>query len=190
MINSILRTSIFPQCFKVTKIIPILKSGKPTDKVDSYWPVNCLPTLEKLIEGHILKATNAWIEKCQLISPNHHGGRRNFSTATAKTSMDLAIAENIDLRCHSAVLATDLSAAFDTVDHVTLLRKLEWHGIRGGTLDLFESYLNNRLQFVEIDTFRSSVLHCLPCSSIQGSRFAGTLYNLYGLEIPLVHKVI
>ena len=85
---------------------------------------------------------------------------------------------------------TDLSAAFNMVDHVTLLRKLEWHALRWRTLDLFESYLNNRLQFVEIDTFRSDVLHCLPCSSIQGSRFAGTLYNLYGLEIPRVHEVM
>ena len=92
-------------------------------------------------------------------------------------------AENIDLRCHSAVLATDLSAAFDTVDHIALLRKLEHFGIRGDALKLFESYLSNRLQFVEIDTFRSSVLHSLPCSCIQGSRFAGTLYNLYCMEV-------
>ena len=28
------------------------------------------------------------------------------------------------------VLVTDLSTAFDTVDHVTLLKRLEWHGIR------------------------------------------------------------
>ena len=34
------------------------------------------------------------------------------------------------------------------------------------------------------------MFHCLPCSSIQGSRFAGTLYNLYGLEVPLVHRIV
>ena len=28
------------------------------------------------------------------------------------------------------VLVTDLSTAFDTVDHVALLKRLEWHGIR------------------------------------------------------------
>ena len=118
------------------------------------------------------------MEKCNLLSPHHHGGQRYFSTVTAKASLDSVITENNDLRGHSAVLATELSMAFDTVDHMTLLCKLEHFGIRGSALKLFESYLSNRLQFVEIDTFRSSVLHSLPCSCIQGSRFAGTLYNL------------
>ena len=127
------------------------------------------PTLEKLLEGWILKAMNGWMEECNLLSPHNHGGRRYFSTVTAKASMDSVISENIDLRCHSAVLGTDLSTAFDTVDHIALLCKLEHFGIRGDALKLFESYLNNRLQFVEIDTFRSSVLHSLPCSCIECS---------------------
>ena len=58
MINTILRTSTFPQCFKITKIIPILKPGKPAELIDSYRPINCLPTLEKLLEGWILQALN------------------------------------------------------------------------------------------------------------------------------------
>ena len=87
-------------------------------------------------------------------------------------------------------LSTDLSMAFDGIDHMTLLRKLEYHGIRGHELKLIESYLTNRLQFVEIDTVRSSLIHCLPCSCIQGSKMAGTFYNLYGLEVPLLHKVM
>merc|ERR1712121_262852 len=78
----------------------------------------------------------------------------------------------------------------DTVDHIALLRKLEHFGIRGSTLDLFESYLNNRLQFVEIDTFRSSVKHSLPCSCIQGSKLAGTFYNIYNLEVPQLQTIM
>ena len=65
MINTILRTSTFPQCFKVTKIIPILKPGKPADQIDSYRPINCLPSLEKLTEGWILQAVNEWMERCK-----------------------------------------------------------------------------------------------------------------------------
>ena len=53
-----------------------------------------------------------------------------------------------------------------------------------------ESYLNNRLQFVEVGSKRSEILHSLPCSSIQGSKMAGVNYTIYCLEIPLVHKIV
>merc|ERR1711867_72441 len=122
MVNTIIRTAVFPQCFKVTKIIPILKAGKPADLIDSYRPVNCLPTLEKLTESWLLRAITGWTESANLISHNHHGGHQNFSTGTVKLEIDKSIYNNIDLRCHSGVLVTDLSAAFDCIDIMKLLR--------------------------------------------------------------------
>ena len=47
-----------------------------------------------------------------------------------------------------------MSKAFDTIDHLTLLMKMEYYGIRGTELEIFKSYLNNRQQFVEINTYR------------------------------------
>ena len=46
------------------------------------------------------------------------------------------------------VMAFDLSSAFDTLAHTTLLSKLEIAGVTGVQLKWFESYLSGRSQSV------------------------------------------
>ncbi len=52
----------------------------------------------------------------------------------------------------------DLSKAFDTLNHTILLNKLKYYGINQNELNLFESYLTNRNQFVDIDGTKSEML--------------------------------
>jgi hypothetical protein len=51
---------------------------------------------------------------------------------------------NLSTKQHTIAIAVDYSKAFDVLDHGILLKKLENIGIRGPTLKLFTSYLNNR----------------------------------------------
>ena len=44
----------------------------------------------------------------------------------------------------------DFSNAFDTFDHVILIKKLDHYGVKGRNL-WFESYINNRRQFITHD---------------------------------------
>ena len=189
MINCVLRTAKFPDIFKVTRIIPVSKPGKPVDQIDSFRPINNLSSLEKLLEQWIKGCFVDWMEGAGLINENHHGGRQAYSTLTAMSKIQQQINSNIQNKNYNILLTTDLSAAFDTIDHVTLLRKMDHYGVRGHELALFTSYLSNRAQFVEIETFRSIIMPCLNQSSIQGSKLAGTLYTLYTNEGPLVHRV-
>ena len=50
----------------------------------------------------------------------------------------------------------DFSKAFDTVDHEILLRKLHCYGFRGNIHSWFWSYLEGRLQYVDILGVRSA----------------------------------
>ena len=90
----------------------------------------------------------------------------------------------------SAVIQTDLSAAFDTVDHEILLSKLEHYGIDGKTNNLLKSFLSDRYQYVSIDGIQSEVVQSLPCSVIQGSKLSALLYTLYINEVTILQKLM
>ena len=64
------------------------------------------------------------------------------------------------------------------------------YGIRDKELELFRSYLQDRDQFVEVDTYRSNIVKSLDYSIIHGSKLSAILYILYCNEIPLLYKIM
>ena len=64
--------------------------------------------------------------------------------------------DNIKDNTYTGILFPDLTKAFDTVCHQTLLGKLEHYGIRGLCLQLLNSFLK-RKQFVSLDGVNSEL---------------------------------
>ena len=73
----------------------------------------------------------------------------------------------------------DLSAAFDTIDHTVLLRRLvNWIGVTGKALDWFESYLTGRCQRIRLGeclSFKADLKYRVP----QGWVLSPLLFTLY-----------
>ena len=80
--------------------------------------------------------------------PTQYGFRVNHSTSHALIDVLTSLYDKINDENYTALLLLDLKKAFDTVNHKTLLTKLEHYGIPGPTLDLFASFLTNRYQYV------------------------------------------
>ena len=87
----------------------------------------------------------------------------------------------------TALVAIDLSAAFDTVNHTILLKVLKAkYGITEQALKWFDSYLKGRSFKVVIEE-KYSKPHSLDVSVPQGSCVGVSIFNLYCLTL---HEVI
>ena len=83
----------------------------------------------------------------------------------------------------SVLVALDLSAAFDTVDHGILCNILEHDfGIKDGAIRWIKSYLKDRQMCVKVDKVKSP-LHSFNFSVPQGSCIGPHLFNLYASSI-------
>ena len=119
-----------------------------------------------------------FLEASHCIYPLQFGFRKHHSTNDTLVNITENIRSALDKGKFACGIFVDLQKAFDTVDHVILLKKLEHYGLRGIGNAWFKSYLSNRSQFVSILGFNStlkSILHGVP----QGSVLGPLLFLLY-----------
>ena len=86
----------------------------------------------------------------------------------------------------AVALAMDQSLAYDLVDHVILLKKLAAIGMDAQAIKLMTSYLKDRRQSVQVESFISPSLHMGARSVIQGSALSCSLYIIFTLDLPLI----
>ncbi|XP_072025193.1 uncharacterized protein [Amphiura filiformis] len=102
-----------------------------------------------------------------------------WSTETALLKVQSDILNAVDRREVVFLVMLDLSAAFDTIDHVLLLQHLESNfGISGKALQWMRSYLESRVYQVQIDGVYSH-MHKLDTGVPQGSVLGPLGFILY-----------
>lgn len=82
------------------------------------------------------------------------------------------------------MLLWDLSAAFDTLDKETFIKKLELYGFDESSVKWFSSYLSNRRQIVQIGEGRSEEI-ILKWGSPQGAILSPLIFTIYMADIEL-----
>ena len=98
------------------------------------------------------------VETQHLLPDQQSAYRATYSTETAVIAVHDAILRAIDSGEVCALVLLDLSSAFDTVDHDTLLHIMNQRfGVDGLALAWFGSYLADRTQVFHYDTQRSAM---------------------------------
>ena len=175
--NNFMMRGIFPDSLKVGKVTPIFKKGNVED-IGNYRPVSTLPIFGKIFEKVIYTRLYNFALSQNILDKNQFGFRKSHSTSHAVNYSVKIIEESTRKKNHVLGIFIDLSKAFDTIDHGTLLTKLDRYGIRGNANNLIRSYLSNRTQYTEILGEKSESL-TIKYGVPQGSVLGPLLFLLY-----------
>ena len=114
--------------------------------------------------------------------------KKHCSTETALLKVQDDILKNIDKRKGVVLVLLDLSAAFDTVGHGTLINTLKNEvGVTGECLAWIQSYLEERQQRVIINNNRSDS-GTLKCGVPQGSVLGPLLFSIYTIPLAAIMR--
>ena len=177
MFNESILTGTFPSIFKTSRIRPVFKRGD-NRSLGNYRPLSITPFISKLFERLMYVRINNFLSKYELLCPHQFGFRANHSTSDVILEYLNNVYESLNSGRKMITVFIDLSKAFDTVNHLILVKKLEVYGIRGIALRWFESYLNGRSHFVAIGRTKSGNL-TTNIGIPQGSVLGPLLFNMY-----------
>ncbi|XP_050338794.1 uncharacterized protein LOC126765213 isoform X2 [Bactrocera neohumeralis] len=173
--NKILDTGIYPQFWKTSGVIPILKPNKESTDIDSYRPISLLPCLGKLFEKIIANRLSWYAQRNKLMTPNQVGYKRSQGTLDVLLHLDHSICNALSSRNHLSILSLDFNKAFDKIGAHIVLRQLKNWKIGPKILNFVKSFLTNRKLKVNVNGFFSSTLP-LSNGTPQGSPLSTFLF--------------
>ena len=137
LFNKCLKQSCFPDCWKVSLLVPVFKNIGERSTAKNYHPISPLSVVSKIFEKLANNRIVDHLEKCGLFSDFQYGFRSSQSTTDLLTVVPDRIARAFKRSGVTQAVALDISKAFDRVSHTGLLHKLKSYGISGQIFGLF-----------------------------------------------------
>ena len=178
LFNLSITRGIFPQAFKVAKVVPLFKKGVTTDPAN-YRPISLINVIAKIFEKLLKTRLVKFLEENNVIDSHQFGFQNRISTQDALFKVTEEMYHKLDQGEKVVLTCLDVAKAFDSISKTTLAEKMEKTGIRGLALSLFMSYIENREQEVHIgDAISdSAIIRDFGCS--QGTSIGPIIFLIY-----------
>jgi hypothetical protein len=180
ILNRSIQSGKFPSCLKRALVTPALKKpGLAVNEMKNYRPVSNIHFIGKIMEKVVVQQLNDHITHHHLYDDLQSAYRKGASTETAMLYIKTEAERILDAGDAVLMVLLDLSAAFDTIDHVILIRRLQAEvGLRGAPLAWLASYLEDRTQSVRVGGLLSEPSP-LTIGVPQGSVLGPLLFLIY-----------
>ena len=149
IMNLSLEIKRYPRIWKVARVKPLFKGeGCNRHEPKSYRPVALLSGISRIMEAILARQLDEFQENNKLIHPGVHGFRKSRGTNTAM----MEVWEYVTRRTEKGELVAldflDVSAGFDTLIHLYILRKMQVQfGMDEKSLEWLASYLKGWIQY-------------------------------------------
>ena len=174
IINNCLKDGLFPNELKLADVSPIFT--KDVLNKENYRPVSILSHMSKVFETIFYKQIDRFMTL--KFSPFLFGFRKNHNSKYSLLKIIEVWKKNLDKRNEIVVILTDLSKAFDTINHSLLLTKLEAYGFSMTSLKLMQNYLCNQFQRTSVNASFSDWKE-IETGVLQGSVLRPLLFNIF-----------
>jgi len=142
----------FSSSYKRAQVLPLpKKAGMDTLSLANYRPISNLSTVFKMLERLAVACLCPRLLGSANFSQFQSAYRKGNCTETALLEVLDSVYTATDDKQVTVLVGLDLSAAFDTVSHDTLLDRLQReYGVTGTALSWIQSFLSNLSQFIKL----------------------------------------
>jgi hypothetical protein len=142
--NRLWMTRQFPETWRHSVILPVLKPGKDPKNAASYRPISLTSTLCKIMERLVTTRLAYYLEENDLLANTQSGFRKGRSTIDHIMRLQDAINKHNNNKGYTVGVFIDFSSAFDMVWQKGLLIKMKKLGLTGNVFSFVENFMTGR----------------------------------------------